>query len=244
MPLAQQPRDRVELLGGRSQRECAHRRVGCRAAAAGERCATTPTAPMRCVTWRTSSFCQAVPRWATPSTDTPAQARRETGEVLGRGAAEGSRPDVRVAEREHRDTPVDARLEQLHAAEGELLRIVHEDDRSAAERRRARRCGAQHSDSLADEPRGVAVRTAHVGAHLEVLREERGHRLPHRDGRERAAAPRSRSGSMPERRALGQERPHLRAEALRASGCPDRATPASDRAPRPRPRRRPRGGPG
>ena len=242
MALAEQARDRVVLLGGRSERERSHRCIRLRLGRA---------ASMRDDADGTDALSHLPDELVLPGRSAvrrrehghAAEAGREPREVLGGGAAERAGADVGVAEGDHRDAAGAAGLEHLHAAQSELLRVVHEDHRDAVGDLGARRGGAQHADGLAHQARGIPMRTAHVGAHLQVLVEERRHRPPHRDrvgvGRGCGAGRTRCPESCTPRRMCAP-----RCGSPSSTGRPAAATPASGPGHRLRLRRRRREGPG
>ena len=158
-------------------------------------------------------------------------ARRESGEVLGAGAAERPRPHVGVAEGEHGRTRRAERLEQFDAAEGQLLSVVDEDGAEPpgrAPRGRGGRKGAGEADRLAHEARRVAVRTAQAREHRLVVGRERRECGPHLALLPLPARGQD-CGVDPEGRALGEEGAQLGAE-------PARGADVGAEPPRPAPR--------
>ena len=169
--LAQQPRDRVELLGGRAQRECAHRAVGLPRPTAPcgarrrrrRRCAASPGARDRSAT--------RVPRCAASSTDTPprlAARRAKFSGVAPRNAPEptSGSPNASTAMPRARRTPRAARRRRGSAP----ARRRRGRPRCRSSAVDARRCGAQQLR----RPRARVPR--HPGARRACRRAPRGTR--------------------------------------------------------------------
>jgi hypothetical protein len=159
----------------------------------------------------------------------PAAARRE--KFSGLAPPEASRTDIRITEGEHRHAPRAAGLEQFHAAESQLLGVVHDDRPQSLQRGEPRRAGRKRADEaqrLTDEARGVAMGSAHAVARIQVLPREGCRRRPLRD-----AVPRGKIrqviGGDSELRALGEQSAQLAAERARgAHGRRQRERPPHD----------------
>ncbi len=199
------------------------------------RCCTTPLAPIRWVIWRTRSRWAAVPRCgctSTPAMPSPAARRAKFSGVAPRkapeptsGSPKASTAMPRAVHASSSSTP--PRVSSWASSTSTAVTPANAPSAAAPG-------GADREDAagLEDQPGGVAMGTAHPRAHLEVLGEERRHRLPRHQ-----LVLRAEFGEPPwidpERRALGEEGAHFGAEAGRRA---DRRGEERRPAP-PRPRR-------
>ncbi len=196
------------------------------------RCATTPTAPMRCVTRRTRSRLRrraAVRAVQHPASRRGARPGARSSRASRRGTLPTRRPDRRTRARRSRARRTPRRSSTPPSVSSCASSTSTISTRSSAARPRAAAVRTQ-PDRLAHEPGGIAMRAAHAGAHLEVLREERRQRDPGIEPvplAERAQAPRARCRASCTRR--GTCAPRCGSPSCR--GWRARATPAS--VPRP-----------
>ncbi len=136
------------------------------------------------------------------------------------------------------------RLEQLDAAEGELLGVIDEDHRGSRSVTSVP-AGAVRSTPTASRTSPAASRCAPRMSARTCRYSSRNDAIDSHTGTRVRAPERAQPlGLDAERRALGQERAHLGAEALRRADDRHRATRAICRARPPRLRHRPRAGPG